>query len=220
MPVQTNLFQAPDLSPDGRSIAYVTGSIDGFILRLRGLDGSAESTIARDVGTAYFGFAPDGNHVAYLAAFRVQPVPQGILSIVSLRGTPVSKKVTEAPVLAFFWAPDGRKLAFIVPDSSGGTDPMFQTSPDQLNLRIVGCDAATARTWTLARFPATRGLLSILPFFDQYQRSATIWSPDSGSIVFTALSPQGDPAVYVVRADGSVKPRFLTAGDSAFWSWK
>ncbi len=220
MPVQTDLFQAPDISPDGRSIAYATGSDGGFTLRVRGLDGSAERTIATDTGTAYFGFAPDGNHVAYLAAFRVQPVPQGILSIVSLRGTPVSTKVTEAPVLAFFWAPDGRRLALIVPDTSGGTDPLFQASPDQLNLRIVGCDATTAKTWTIARFPATRGLLSILPFFDQYQRSATIWSPDSSRIVFTALSPHGDPAVYVARADGSAKPRFLTAGDSAFWSWK
>jgi hypothetical protein len=65
-----------------------------------------------------------------------------------------------------------------MPDSSGPVDPMFWSSDNQLNVGLMGCDATTGKTWTIARFPATRGLLTILPFFDQYQRSATIWSPD------------------------------------------
>jgi Tol biopolymer transport system component len=220
IPVQTDLFQAPDVSPDGKNIVYVTGSDGGFTLHLRRLDGSTERAIASDAGTAFFGFPRDGKHLAYLAALSVQPVPQGILSIVSLEGNPVTAKLAEAPVLAFFWAPDSRKLAFIVPDFSSTADPMFQNKADQLNLRIVGCDAATSKTWTIARFPASKGLFAILPFFDQYQRSATLWSPDSRYIVFTALSPKGEPGVYVASADGNIKPRFLAAGESAFWSWK
>lgn len=220
VPVQTDLFQAPNVTPDGKSIVYVSGNRDNFDLHLRRLDGSAERIIASDAGTAYFALSRDGKRLAYLAAQSVQPVPQGTLTIVSVAGTSVPVKLTEAPVLGFFWAPDGRKLAFITPDSSGPLDTMFQNSENQLNLRLVGCDVQTAKTWTIAWFPATRGLLTILPFFDQYQRSVTIWSPDSRYTVFTAISSQGEPAVYVAHADGSVKPRFLTAGDSAFWSRK
>jgi len=220
IPVETDLFQAPDISPDGKSIAYVRSDEKGFSLHVHGIDDSTDQTIARDMGAAYFAFAPDGRHIAYLAAFSAQPVPQGFLSIVSLDGARKSIKVAETPVLGFFWAPDSRKLAAIVPDPSADMDPMFLNREGGLTLRIVGCDAATAKTWTIARFPTARGLLTILPFFDQYQRSATIWSPDSRFVVFSAFSAGGDPSVYVARADGNHKPRLLAPGDSAFWSWK
>ena len=82
----------------------------------------------------------------------------------------------------------------------------------------MGCNAATGKTWLIARFPLSRGLLDVLPFFDQYQRSASLWSPDSKYLVFTAVSADGRPGLYVVRADGNIKPRFLAAGDFAFWS--
>ncbi len=220
VPVQTDLFQAPDVTPDGKSVVYVRGTYDNFDLHLRRLDGSAERIITSDAGNAYFAISRNGKRLAYLAAPSVQPVPQGMLSIASLEGSTAPVKVAETPVLAFFWAPDSRRLAFIMPDSSGNLDPMFQNSETQLNIRLAGCDVETGKTWTIARFPATRGLLTIIPFFDQYQRSATIWSPDSRYVVFTAISSQGEPAVYVAPADGRAKPRFLTAGDSAFWSRK
>ncbi len=227
MPVQTDLFQAPDVAPDGRSIAYVSARDQGFSLHVHRVDDSSDRTIASDMGAAYFSFAPDGRHIAYLAAFSAQPVPQGFLSIISVGAggasggaTPKSIRVAETPVLGFFWAPDGRKLAAVIPDADGDLDPMFSSQKDQVNLKIIGVDAATAKTWTIARFPTTRGLLNILPFFDQYQRSASLWSPDSRYLVFTALSAGGDPSIYVVPADGSLKPRLLAPGDSAFWSGK
>jgi Tol biopolymer transport system component len=220
LPVQTDLFQAPDISPDGTSVAYVAASDTGFDLHVRKLDGSSERTVATDKGVAYFSFARDGRHIAYLAALNTQPVPQGVLSVVSLDSESPPTKIAEIPVLGFFWAPDGQKLAYIVPDFSGNMGPLFQKKADQLNMRIVGCDVTTGQTWTIALFPATDGFLSILPFFDQYQRSATIWSPDSRYVVFSAISAKGQPSVFVARADGSLTPRFLAAGDSAFWSWK
>jgi TolB protein len=220
LPVQTDLFQAPDISPDGKSIAYVMAAEDGFTLLVRSLDNATERTIATDKGVAYFAFAPDGRHVAYLAALDTNPVPQGILKIASLEGAAAPTRIAEVPVLAFFWAPDGTRLAYIVPDLSGELDPMFQKGGRQVNLKLVGYDVATGRTWDIAVFPVTRGTLSILPFFDQYLRSATIWSPDGRYVVFTALSAKGEPSLYVARADGTLKPRFLAEGDFAFWSWK
>jgi len=220
VPVQPGLFQAPDVTPDGKSIIYVTRDEGGFTLRLRALDGSGERTLATGAGVPYFSLSRDGKRLAYLDALSVQPVPQGVLSIVSVDGSSPAVRLTDAPVLAFFWAPDGRKLAFVMPDISGTPDPMFQNSGDNLNVKLVGCDTVTGKTWFISRFPSTTGLLSILPFFDQYLRSSTIWAPDGRYIVFSAFSRTGEPAVYVVRSDGRLRPRFLAYGDSAFWSWK
>lgn len=63
-------------------------------------------------------------------------------------------------------------------------------------------------------------MFSVLPYFDQFQRSATIWSPDSRLILFTALTAGGSPGLFVARADRTLTPRFLSSGDYAFWSWK
>jgi TolB protein len=217
-PVEAGLFQAPAVSPDGRSIAYVTTAPDGFVLHARTLDSAAERVLARDLGGAFFSFSPDGKRIAYLAARVAQPVPLGKLTIVDVKGSIAAQAVEQQPVLAFFWSPDGRNLAYFVPASTGDLDPLFLAEPGHLSLQLMGCNAATGKTWPIARFPLSPGMLNALPFFDQYQRSSSIWSPDSRSIVFTALSADGRPGVYVVPADGSITPRFLTSGDFAYWS--
>ena len=216
--VDAGLFQAPNVSPDGTSVAYVVTTRQGFALHLRELDGSGESTIASGVGSAYFSFSPGGTHIAYLSAKTGQPVPEGTITIVDLKGHGAPRTLPDDPILAFFWAPDGRSLAFLAPDFSGDVDPLFLNGGGTVTLRLMGCNPVTGKTWLIARFPASRGLLSVIPFFDQYQRSATIWSPDSRSIVFTALAADGTPALFVARSDGNIKPRFITSGDEAFWS--
>ncbi|MGD0726067.1 MAG: hypothetical protein ABSB63_10950 [Spirochaetia bacterium] len=225
--VEGGFFQAPNISPDGKSFVYASSNLSGFTLHLRALDGSADRTIASGEGGTYFSLSSDGKRLAYLAAAAMQPFPLGKLTIVDLDGKAVSRvgsagarTVEDAPVLAFFWAPNGRSLAYIVPETNGNIDPEFLHADGAPYLRLVGCDATTGRTWTIARFPPARGMFSVIPFFDQFQRSATIWSPDSRYILFTALTADGSPGLFVARADRTVTPRFLTAGDYAFWSWK
>jgi hypothetical protein len=87
-------------------------------------------------------------------------------------------------------------------------------------VRLKGYDVTSGKTWVIARFPPSRGFFSVLPFFDQYQRSSTMWSPDSRFIGFTALAADGSAGLFVARADGVIKPRYLAPGDYAFWSWK
>lgn len=218
--VEGGFFQAPNISPDGKSFVYASSSLSGFTLHLRALDGSADRDIAHGEGGTFFSLSPDGKRLSYLAAAAMQPFPLGKLTIVDLAGDAKARTVGDAPVLAFFWAPNGRSLAYVVPETTGNIDPQFLHADGAPYLRLVGCDAATGRTWTIARFPPTRGMFSVIPFFDQFQRSATIWSPDSHFILFTALTNDGSPGLFVARADRTVTPRFLTAGDYAFWSWK
>jgi hypothetical protein len=72
----------------------------------------------------------------------------------------------------------------------------------------------------VAEFQPNQQLLTILPTFDQYHRSATIWSPDSAYLVLSAMTQEGAPGIWVVPASGQLPPRFITPGILAFWSWR
>src|SRR5208282_501333 len=178
-------------------------------------DGSGERTIATDSGSAFMEFSRDGKRIAYLAAMSLQPVPEGTLTVVDLGARARRHTLKEAPVLEFFWAPDGRTLAFAVPDSADDVDPMFLQNQNAAYVRLMAYDVASEKTWVIARFPPTRGFFSVIPYFDQYQRSSTMWSPDSRFIGFTALAADGTPGLFVAQADGNIKPRFLAPGDYA-----
>jgi TolB protein len=214
------VFQAPSFSSDGKSVAYASTSEAVSTVHLRAADGSADRTVATERGGIFLSFSRDGRHLAYLAALRLQPVPLGTLNVVDLGSSAVKKTLKEVPVVEFFWSPDGRSLAFIIPGSVEGVDPMFAQSESMAYVRLMGYEVSSGRTWTIARFPPSQGFFSVVPFFDQYQRSSTIWSPDSKSLAFTAVAADGTAGIFVSHADGNTQPRFLASGDYAFWSLK
>ena len=91
------------------------------------------------------------------------------------------------------WSPDGSELAV----SSGTGGPMTPTG------QIYILDAVT-------------GELDLLVETDHGFRTAECWSPDGDEIVFSAsLDAEG---IWVVNADGTGEPRFLSDGDAAAWS--
>ena len=59
---------------------------------------------------------------------------------------------------------------------------------------------------------------NVLPFFDQYQRSGTMWSPNSRYLTFSATTSRGFPGVFVAAASGRFRPEFVGPGDLPFWS--
>jgi hypothetical protein len=79
-------------------------------------------------------------------------------------------------------------------------------------------DPRTGRSWLGARFPVTQGFFTNLPYFDQLQRSDTMWSPDSRYFVFGAYAADGQATLFIAAGDGNLKPRFIAYGENSSWS--
>ncbi len=216
-------FQAPAISPDGRYMAYVAGSGDGSQLVVRELDGPEERVLTDVPGFAYIAYAPIGTRLAVLKRSRPGLAADGELSIIDARG---GSEVTlaERNIIAFFWSPNGQRLAYLVPaqpDPEQGLvlEPLFARQPNLLYVELRVADADRGTSWRIVQFPISEAFLrSHLPYFDQYLRSASIWSPNGRYLTYSAFTSQGFPGVFVSAASGSLKPQFVARGDFAFWS--
>ena len=95
-------------------------------------------------------------------------------------------------------------------------------SADQqvLLLELHMLDTVSGETNQLFTFQPTNQLSAVLPYFDQYHQSVTIWSPDSNNLVLSFIDQEGNPGIAIVAASGQLEPRILTGGYLAFWSWK
>ncbi len=210
-------FRVPALSHDGR-IAYYTSSRDGSnALYASELDGGARPRYLADVGAlAAFMLSPTSDELAVADTDQPGGGQYDRLFMVGTDGG-APRMLSDEPLLAFFWSPDGRKLIHVV------FDPERRTFAWKLVDRDGGPPVV------VAEFLPSADLLTALTFFDQYALSHSIWSPDSRHIVFTGNlqrhssgvnggSPQGYK-VYVLEAVEGAVPLELAAGRIAFWSW-
>ena len=210
-------FRVPAYSPDGLSLAYAanTGSGQALFVAPASEPGMAQQLM--DLGSmAVFMWSPDGRDFAVADQSNPRsPLFERLILVPVAGGEPTV--LAEEEVLAFFWAPAGRRIAWVTVDSQrremlwwvsdlDGTEPrrLFQLSP-------------SGETFT------------VLSFFDQYAYSHSPWSPE-GTALVVAGSAVGDTSrrngaspgsdrVYVVDAVGGAQPRDIGAGRLAFWSW-
>jgi len=221
------LFQAPEISPNGEQMLFAAEDEDGTpSLMLADRSGSGERVLTTFEGTVAFALSPDGDRLAYIRTEQPRLGALGNMTIVDLSGKGEPIEIEEEPVLAFFWAPDGEQIAYFVPSiirptpnpdapsASGGEEDI------QVVLNLFVANANSGQTRPVAGFRPTDEFLNILPYFDQYHRSATIWSPDSNNLVLSAYAGDGTPGVWVSPSDGNLEPRFLIEGLLGFWSWK
>ncbi len=216
-------FQAPAVSPDGRYIAYVAVTADGADLVLRELQGLDEKLLTAVPGLAYFAYAPRGDRIAVMKSARPGPSADGELLIYDT----VTGSETMPPrsdVIAFFWAPNGRRLAYLVParaEEAAGLeiDPLFARQQGQFYAELRVANVRRGNSWRVVQFPLSpRFVREQLPFFDQYLRSTTVWSPDSRSLAYGALTADGRPGIFVSAANGTLRPRLVAEGEFARWS--
>jgi Tol biopolymer transport system component len=178
--------------------------------------------LAQTSGPVAFAWSPDGRSLAYTSqVVDDQAGAQTSLVLLDPAQPERAKEIARGAILAFFWSPDSRKIATlgIGADNPGGLSREIAAKIQGVILDVEVIDLGSGQSKHAASFTPTDSFQQILPFFDQYQRSGTLWSPDSQQLVLSGVDPNGNPGIYVVSADGGSAHK-IADGDLAFWSWK
>lgn len=217
-------FQAPAWSSNGQRILMtrVNEDEDKEIVVLNGRGEFEKSIGTFDLNTA-FAWSNDNSTVAYIEG--KEEVGNGTLGTLHVVDLETSEDLfQDENVVAFFWSPSGEKLAYFIPianesaSQDGGTDAAAQQQQLVLQLKVL--DVKKGESKELFAFRPSGQFTAILPYFDQYHQSATIWSPDDNNLVLSFLTADGAPGIAIVAASGQLEPRLLTQGYLAFWSPK
>lgn len=220
-------FQAPAWSDDARALIYAQQTDDGDLLVSSGTDGEGRLELASYDGYLTFVVSPASNRIALqvidptnladpgvvtASAPRAQPdfptpeLPTGELAVIATFGSDLIS-LSSVAASAFFWSPDGQSLAWIEPTTVDGQlwyQWFFFTSDGFL-------DGPVFR-------PSDTLLTDYFPFFDQFAKAITFWSPESDQIVFAGTVTDGEEGVFVFDVEFGGETRRIADGDFAAWS--
>jgi TolB protein len=213
-------FRVPAFSPDGQWLAYARQTESGNALFIVQVDDLDRPTRLTDVGAvSAFMWSPTGEELAVADFPETNTAAFQRLRVVSA-GSGEERTVTEEPLLAFYWSPDGRRIAWV------GLEREQQTFEWKVSSVVPG---AMGEGRSLFNFHPTREVFTMLSFFDQYAYSHSPWSPDSSHLVVAGTermpferrnghTPTG-ARVFVLDAESDAPPRDISEGTLAFWSW-
>jgi Tol biopolymer transport system component len=222
----TQVFQAPAWSPDGSHIALARVTDKENQIVVTDVAGKNPKKVGAFTSKTAFAWSSDGKRIAYLDG--QQPLAAGTLGSLHVVDLGTSREIVEdGDIIAFFWSPGGKEIAYFIlaqvqdnSSSSGNSGDSTQTPPQYaLDLRVL--DVTSGESHKVFTYVPTQQFLSILPYFDQYDQSVTIWSPDNNNLVLSLIdTSSGNPSIAIVAASGHLEPRLLAEGYLAFWSWK
>lgn len=219
-------FASPDISADDAYIAYSAGTRRRQHLIIANRAGVEQNNI-RHVGLIAFAWSPAANQLAYTTPRRPFPSAYGALWLVQPQGRP--RLLVDDDVITYYWSPDGTKIAYFTladrepPELEtnrartvlASDVPIQDASNAQLELSVF--DVVSGESMRIGRFlPSDLFIRQFIPFFDQYARSHSLWSPDSTALAMP-VQENGGSVIYRFPIDGSL-PTKLIAGEIAFWS--
>jgi TolB protein len=184
-------FKTPAWSADGTQFFYVAqpatqgapspDTVESVLTRVSA-DGVAHVLASEKRAALLFARAPASDHIAYTT---VSASGYGPLKLVDAAGG--APRVISRPdeqVPAFFWSPDGARLAYLT----------FERLPNgSLRLTWHVVDRAGGTIRDLSSFAPSKAFISLLSFFDAYAFSFGLWSSRGDQLVYGA-----DDGVYVL----------------------
>ncbi len=196
-------------SPDGNKIAsLVTDEAEPLPnsgpIFVSDSEGKNRTQVVKENALAFY-WSPDSRQIAYLTmadpgngngSSRLQPLVGSMLSSAGRLTTGRAQGSTRMQSIPLPQQGQTVRASWKVVDVAGG-------SPR-----------------TLATFQPTDVFLALLPFFDQYSRSITFWSPDSQHFVFAQAETDSTDGIWVADLNGKGQPSRLGDGNFAVWSWK
>ncbi|NBF39662.1 MAG: hypothetical protein GVY14_04545, partial [Spirochaetes bacterium] len=208
----------------GSSSSPVPSNLQGGRILAVDLESGATRRVATFEGRTAFSYSPDGRHIAYI---------DGVMTrFGGIRGqlyiTPAASPATQdrpeageepkpienAPsVLAFFWSPDGSRLAFL--------QPAFGGEPSsELIVALTVLDLADGSAQSIAPLNLSPIFANEVVYrFDQFARSSSIWAPDGSAIALGLIDATGAPGVYVIPTPGERSaPQRVASGDLPVWN--
>ena len=213
----TGDFLAPAFSPDRQLFAYVDTTEAGSSLLVTPVSDPEQGRNILEVGRrAAFAWSPNGQELAVADQLDPSQVLFQRLRVISADGEQV-RTIGEGPIMAFYWSPQGDKIAWVVLDIESGS----------FDWKVSADSVGPVRQ--LFRFQPSSHVFTMLNFFDQYSFSHSPWSPDGTRLVVSGVAeitlgrsngaaPTED-RVFVLDAAGAEAPRSVAAGVLAFWSW-
>lgn len=206
------LFRTPAWSPDGAYLAWINDRGNGqAALMVAAADGSQpRELVGLPPFLSTFVWSPDSRRIAFTSAQSRRASSFDGIGLLDLASGNISNAAS-GPVTSYSFAPDGRHLAYVVPEGAG-------------------------YSWYVTALPVSkpRRLQSFLPteaedltlrYLDQGALSSSIWSPDSRHLTFAgALLAPGQqessnlplPEVWIVSLDNQPA---LGVGNGSVSTW-
>ncbi|MCC7103585.1 MAG: PD40 domain-containing protein [Chloroflexi bacterium] len=209
-------FRAPAWSSDG-SMAFAVTVGGQTLLSVQRQGASAAARVATLGPEPVFLWSPGGDHLAVSSRSAGQPLMYQGVDVIKSDGSERTR-VTDQEVAAYFWSPDGKRLAFTSLD------------PNQRALAWFVCDADGKNRRQIATYLPTDDQVFLFAFFDQFAQSHAVWSPDGRYIVYAGALPGPVSAnpddnsdavergqIFIATVDGNVPPRAIADGSIALW---
>ncbi len=213
-------FQAPEALADGSVLVAERGAGNIVTLRQRNLATGASTDLVRYESFGLFVVHPNETRIAIhvVGADQFDPSSPPTTTGGALRqpdvptlepgvwiydiDTGAVSKAASAGIIAMYWSPVEERLLLLEAEEDG---LVFQVwSPN-------------GSTRTNPFVPSTRFFTEYLPFYDQFAKNTSFWSPEGSSFVYAAQ--QGDQELILVHdaaRNGASTP--IALGSIGVWS--
>ena len=210
-------YRVPAWWPSGDKFALVSNDESSRALSIADTETGDVVRVVGAPGEVAFLWSPDGG----LLAVAHSDIPGGFLyqgvSLFNPDGSRLPVEINEE-VVAFFWSPDSTSLAYVTLTGTRG------------DRRWNVLDVRNGTRWPLVEFTPSGPQYTLFQFFDQFAYSHSMWSPDSGSLVFSgnlsetaidaSLLRQPVPRIIVTQAVPNPLVYSIADGFVAVWSPK